>query len=165
MSTLYELTDEYRQLLTLAEDPDTDPEFLKDTFEALSGEIEAKADGYAKADKELEAKAAIIKAEAERLKNWLSAIERNRKILKMALQESMIATGKRKFETDFFRFSITKNPPSVVMDEYYIGNIPEEYLKYKDPEIDRKKILADLKAGKDLDGIAHLEQGESLRIR
>jgi hypothetical protein len=35
----------------------------------------------------------------------------------------------------------------------------------QDPTIDKKKIKEDLKAGVDLEGIAHLEQTESLRIR
>ena len=43
--TLYELTDEFRQLLDMMEDPDIDPEVLNDTLEAVLGDIEYKADG------------------------------------------------------------------------------------------------------------------------
>ncbi len=43
MSTLYELTDEYRQLLEMLEDPDEDPEVIRDTMEGISGELEDKA--------------------------------------------------------------------------------------------------------------------------
>ena len=50
MATLYELTDEYRQLLEMMEDDTVDPEILKDTLEAVDGEIEVKADGCAKED-------------------------------------------------------------------------------------------------------------------
>lgn len=48
MSTIYELTEDYLRLLELAEDPDTDPEAFADTLEGLDGEIEIKAEGYAK---------------------------------------------------------------------------------------------------------------------
>ena len=165
MSTLYELTAEYAQLLEMAEDPDTSPETLADTLEALSGEIEAKADGYGMVIRELSADSDKLKSEITRLKERKDAIDNNIKRMKENLQAAMIATEKRKFKTTLFSFSIAKNPPSVVMIEPYIENIPEEYIKRKDPEIDRKKILDDIKAGKDLSALAYLSQTESLRIR
>lgn len=165
MATLYELTSEYMQLLEIAEDPDTDVQVLLDTMEGVSGEIEEKADGYAKVMKELEAEEQKIKNEVDRLNVRRLSLSNNIRAMKLRLQESMKLTGKTKFKTDLFSFGIQKNPPSVVMDEQYLENIPKEYLKYKDPEIDKAKIKEDLKAGKDLTGIAHLEQGESLRIR
>ena len=163
--TLYELTAEYMQLLEIAEDPDTDVQVLLDTMEGVSGEIEEKADGYAKVMKELEAEEQKIKNEVDRLNVRRLSISNNIRAMKLRLQESMKLTGKTKFKTDLFSFGIQKNPPSVVMDEQYLENIPKEYLKYKDPEIDKAKIKEDLKAGKDLAGIAHLAQTESLRIR
>ena len=37
MSTLYQLTEAYQELLSMALDPDTDPEALADTMEAIEG--------------------------------------------------------------------------------------------------------------------------------
>jgi hypothetical protein len=51
------------------------------------------------------------------------------------------------------------------MDEQYIENVPERFLKIKEPEIDRTAIRKALQSGENLDGIAHLEQTESLQIR
>ena len=163
--TLYDLTEEYMTLLQMAEDPDTDPEVLTDTMEALEGEIEDKADGYAIVMKELEAAEQKIKNEVDRLNARRLTISNNMRAMKLRLQESMKITGKTKFKTDLFSFGIQKNPPSVVMDEQYLENIPERYLVPQEPTIDKKKIKEDLKAGVDLEGIAHLEQSESLRIR
>ena len=165
MATIYELTDEYALLLELAEDPEVDPETIEGTLEALGGEIEEKADGYAKVMKQLEANAAALKAEEKRLYTKRTTCENNIKRMKQALQYAMEATGKTKFKTDLFSFGIQKNPAAVVMDAQYIENIPEEYLIPQEPKIDRTKLKEDLKAGKNLDGIAHLEQSESLRIR
>ena len=165
MATLYELTSDYENLLQLAEDPDTDPQILKDTMEAIEGEIEEKADGYAMIVKELEAQELALKMETDRLTNRRLAISNNITCLKRGLEAAMRLTGKTKFKTTLFSYGIQKNPPSVVMDEQYIENIPKDYLKYKDPDIDKKRILADIKAGKDLSGIAHIVQTESLRIR
>lgn len=165
MATLYELTDDYMMLLEMAEDPEVDLDVLADTMEGISGEIEEKADGYARVIRELDAKAAAVKAEVERLTARRQSLENAARRIKDTLQMAMIATGKTKFKTDLFSFGIQKNPASVVMDEQYIENIPEEYLIQQEPKLDRAKIKEDLKAGKDLEGIAHLEQGESLRIR
>ena len=163
--TIYELTEQYMRLLELAEDPDCDPDVLQDTMEALEGEIEDKADGYAIVMKELEASEQKIKNEVDRLNNRRLTIANNMRAMKLRLQTSMIETGKTKFKTELFSFGIQKNPPAVVMDEQYLENIPQKYLVQQDPTIDKKKIKEDLKAGVDLEGIAHLEQTQSLRIR
>lgn len=163
--TLYELSEEYMVLLELAEDPEVDPGTLIDTMEALGGEIEAKADGYAKIIRQMENDVEGLKAEEGRLNHRRKTIENNIKRMKEALAGAMVATGKTKFKTELFSFGIQKNPPTVVMDEQYIENIPAIYLIEQDPRIDKAKIKEDLKAGKDLEGIAHLEQTEGLRIR
>lgn len=163
--TLYELTDEYRQLLEMAEDPDTDPDVLRDTMEAIGGEIEAKADGYAMVMKELEAQDAAIKTEVDRLNNRRLAIANHLRTMKLTLTNAMIETGKKKFKTTLFSFNIQKNPASVVLETDDYSKIPAEYWKMRDPEIDKAALKKDLQAGKELPGVAHLSQGESLRIK
>lgn len=162
MSTLYELTNDYLTLLDMAEDPDIDPQAFADTLEALGGELEMKADGYARVMKELEGRAAAMRFESKRLENGYKTIERNIDRMKHALQDSMVATDKRKFKTDLFSFSIRKNPASVVIDRE--TSIPPEFLIPQDPKIDKKAIKAAIDRGDDIT-FAHLEQGESLIIR
>ena len=162
MSTLYELTNDYLTLLDMAEDPDTDPQAFADTLEALGGELEMKADGYARVMKELEGRAAAMRYESKRLENGYKTIERNIDRMKHALQDSMVATDKRKFKTDLFSFSIRKNPASVVID--HATCIPPEFLIPQDPKVDKKAIKAAIDRGDDIT-FAHLEQGESLIIK
>ena len=138
---------------------------LADTFEAVDGELELKAESYAKVMKNLEGDLAGIKAEIDRLTAKKRAIENNIKNMKATLQSVMEVTGKTKFKTDLFSFGIQKNAPSVVIDEQYIENIPEEYLKFREPEINKIAIKDAINNGVDLSGIAHLEQSQSLRIR
>ena len=163
--TLYELTEDYMNLLELAEDPDIDEQAFTDTLEGIDGALEDKADGYAKVIRTLEGDAAACDAESKRLRNKKQTIENNIRRMKAALQYSMQATGKTKFKTALFSFGIQKNPAAVVIDEGYIENIPDRFLIPQDPQIDKKAIKEALKAGEDLEGIAHLEQTESLRIR
>ncbi len=163
MSTLYNLQAKYAHLLELASDPDVDPEVFQDTLEALEGEIETKAEGYAMVMKELEAQESAIKNEIDRLNKRQKTIANRVRHMKLSLQEAMEATGKTKFKTNLFSFAIANNPPTVVIDAD-ITTIPEDYLKYKEPEIDKAKIREDIKKGIDI-GIAHLEYTKSLRIR
>lgn len=162
MNTLYELTNEYLQLLEMAEDPDVDPETLADTMEAIGGEIEDKADGYARVMKQIEANAAGIKSEIDRLTARKTSMENNIKRMKESLQAAMEATGKKKFKTALFSFNIQKNPTSLKIDDP--DAVPESFLIPQPPKVDSAAIKDALKAGAVYD-FAHLAQGESLRIR
>ena len=159
MATLYELTGQFRELLELVEQGEVDSEVLADTLEGLEGEVEIKADGYAKVIKELEGKTAMLKGEIERLSNRKSAIENNIKAMKESLEMAMKTTGKVKFKTDLFSFNIQKNPARLVIT----GEVPSDYLIPQEPKVDNKTIK-DLLKEKELP-FAHLEQSESLRIR
>jgi predicted DNA-binding protein YlxM (UPF0122 family) len=164
--TLYELTSDYLNLLELAEDPDIDEQAFMDTLEGIEGALEDKADGYAKVMRMLDGDAVTIKAEEDRLSTRRKTIENRIKRMKQSLQGMMELTGKTKFKTQLFSFNVQNNPASVVMDESDVANIPERFLKYKDPEIDRKAIKDAIKAGdEDAMDIAHLEQTRGLRIK
>lgn len=161
MGTLYELKSEYIQLRDMAGDPDISPEALRDTMDAINGELEDKADGYAKVIRELEAEEAGLDAEIKRLQARKSAVSGNKGRIKDALESAMRETGKLKFKTALFSFGIQKNPPSVaILSE----NIPLDYLVVPEPQPDKKRILAELKAGASFDW-AELKQTEALRIR
>ena len=165
MANIYEITQDYLKLMELASDPEIDPEIIADTFEGIEGELEIKAENYAKIMKNLEGDIAALKAEEERLAKKRKAIENNIKRMKAALQEAMELTGKTKFKTELFSFGIQKNAPSVVIDTADIRDIPEEYLKYKEPDVDKTAIKNAINAGVDFEGLAHLEVSQSLRIR
>ena len=165
MANIYEITQDYLKLMELASDPEIDPEIITDTFEAIDGELEIKAENYAKVMKNLEGDIAALKAEEERLAKKRKAIENNIKRMKGTLQEAMELTGKTKFKTDLFSFGIQKNAPSVVIDAADIRDIPEDYLKFKEPEVDKPAIKNAINAGVNFEGLAHLEVSQSLRIR
>lgn len=161
MATLYEIAAEYMTLLDMAEE--IDEEVFKDTLDGIEGELEIKADNYAKVITELENRAEGLDKESKRLAERKKAIENNIKRIKDSLQGAMIATGKTKFKTELFNFGIQKNKPRLILDKG-LEDIPMEYYIFQDPIADKDKITQELKEGKELD-FAHLEQGESLRIR
>lgn len=160
MSTLYELTGQYLELLEMAEEGDET--IIADTLEAIDGEIEDKADNYAKVLQELDIRAEAIDKEIKRLQDKKKTIGNNAKRIKGHLERSMIATGKRKFKTLLFSFGIQKNPASVnVLNS---EGVPEQFWKQQDPVLDRRGLLAFIKENGNTD-YAELTQSESLRIR
>ena len=161
MATLYEIAAEYMTLLDMAEE--IDEEVFKDTLEGIEGELEIKADGYAKVIAELENRSEGLDREIKRLTDRKKAIGTNIARIKGNLEAAMIATGKKKFKTDLFSFGIQKNPPRLVLDKG-IEDIPMDYYIFQDPVADKEKIKAELKAGETFD-FAHLEQTEGLRIK
>lgn len=160
--TLYELTDDYRNLLEMAQNPDIDGQAIKDTLEAIQGDIEEKADGYAKVIKELSADTDKITAEIKRLTDRKNTIQNNIAYMKQSLTTAMTVTGNTKFRTDLFSFNIQKNPPALVVDDEKA--IPQEYLIPQEPKVDKKAIIDFLKGGNDVP-YAHIEQSEGVRIR
>ena len=72
--TLYELTNDYMELLQMAEDPDIEEDVFRDTLEGIVGAIEDKAEAYAIIIGELTAKADHITAEAKRLNAWADSL-------------------------------------------------------------------------------------------
>ena len=159
--TLYEITDDILKLLTYAEDPDVDDQAFRDTMEALTLELEDKADGYAKAIRTLKGEVEAIKAEIDRLTKRKTAIENHIAAMNDNLEQSMIATGKEKFKTDLFSFNIQNNPVSVVIDDP--DNIPDEFYKIE-MKVSKAFIKEAIETGQDVP-FAHLEQTRSLRIR
>ena len=163
MRTLYELTEDFTQLLKMAEDENEDIDVILSTIEGVDYEIELKAEGYAKVIKELEARTEAIKKEEDRLANRRKSIETNIARMKQSLQQSMEATGKTKFKTELFSFGIQNNQPSLVLDKDIEG-IPDKFLIPQEPKVDNAAIKELLKKGEVLD-FAHLITTKSLRIR
>lgn len=165
MANLYELNAEFNQLWMLLEDEEVDEEMVIGAFETATEDLTVKLENCCKYIKNIDAEIAGLKAEEERLYARRKAKENAIKRLKELMKLAMNTAGEKKLPCGTFTVSVQNNPPSVVMDEQYIENIPEDYLKYRDPEIDRKKLKDHLEKGIAPEGIAHLEVSSSVRIR
>ena len=168
MASLYDLTGDYAKFAEYMEQVELEPEMqeaLEDALNNLGEDIEIKLENYAKIIKNFESDIAGLKAEEERLAKKRKALENSIKNMKQRMTEAMIRTGKVDIKGELIKFKVQANPPAVVMDVNYIEDVPEKYLIAQDPKIDRKKLAEDLKAGGELDGVAHLEVSSSIRIR
>lgn len=168
MASLYELTGDYAKFAEIAQQGELDDEMqamLDDALANLADDIEVKLEGYAKVIKNFESDIEGLKKEEDRLSGKRKTLENRVKSMKTAMCAAMIATGKLKVKGDLFSFTVRNNAPSVVMDTYYVYNVPEKYLIPQAPKIDRKLLAEDLKDGASLEGIAHLESSQSILIK
>ena len=155
---LYELSLAFQEVQNM----ELDPEVMKDTLDSIEDAIENKAENIAKLVRNLESDVSAYKEEEDRLKTKRQAIENKVKWLKTYLEDNMKLTGKTKFKSGMFNFSIQKNPVSVnILDERII---PEEFLIPQLPKIDKTVLKDVLKNGIEVPG-AELKQTEGLRIR
>lgn len=165
MTQLYVLTSQLRDLERLADESDIPPEALLDTVEALTGEIELKAQNIGQLVGNLAATAEAIDGAIADMKARKARIERHADWLKGYLQSNMQASGITKISCPYFTLSIRKNPPKVVITDP--GKIPCDLYVYPpapEPYPDKKAIAERLKGGDQIEG-AHLEQGERLEIK
>jgi len=87
--TLYEITENYRQLLWIAEDPEASTEAFEECMGQLNDELEVKADSYVTVIKSLEADNEMDQKEVARLQARVNTRKRNAKRMKETLMEAM----------------------------------------------------------------------------
>lgn len=176
---LYELTEEYKDLKRMQEILSTIPEdekdetqeqAIKDTLEMVQMDFADKADGYGMVlrnleagQDELKAQEEILKTEMARLAARRKSLERNEDRLKEAMMQALIATGQKNLKTDKFTFG-TRKSSSLVITTENVFEIPDDLLRYKDPEPDKTAIKDYLKDHPDVTW-AHIETKQSLSVR
>ncbi|WP_040209830.1 siphovirus Gp157 family protein [Clostridium polynesiense] len=157
---LYELSQNYKNLQELLDNEDIPQELITNALNEVEGQIEEKAENIAKLMKNLDADAKALKEEEKRLSDKRKAIENRVSAVKSYLYENMKVTGKTKFKTSLFSFSIAKNGGKAPLDVY--GKVPVEFC---DLVPNNEKIRQALEEGQELDFAILQERGESLRIR
>lgn len=165
MANLYDIKCEFLTLWNLIEDETVDDEILAEAFTEATEDLAYKLENCCKYIKNCESDIAGLKEEEKRLSAKRKSLENGIERLKVLMKSAMEVAGEKKIPCGTFTCSRQANPPRVILDEPYIENIPEEYLVAQDPTINKKQMLEDMKNGKDLSGLAHLEYGESIRIR
>jgi hypothetical protein len=113
----------------------------------------------------MEAEAKALKDEEKRLADKRKLCENAVDRLKQNLFDSMKATGKKKFKTDLFTFSIQKNGGAdPVIVDVETDDLPDDLVQIVEKP-DLKAIAAYIKETGDLTYAHFGERGESLRIK
>lgn len=173
MASIYDITGDMLQLYQMMNDPDIDENVILDTLEGVFGEFETKADSYGKlitninSDiKDLEAVKSAHQEEIDRLEARIKVKENLIKRLKDRLMYCMDSAQIPEIAGELFKFKPQNSGKQLPTDiDDHAEDIPEEYWIPQDPKMDKKKLLADLKAEKiKIDGV-ELRTPRSLRMR
>lgn len=165
MDTLYNIDARIRDF-EFEIDPDTGEVLNADAFDALQMERDAKLENIACYCKNLNADAKAIKDEEAALKKRREALERKAEWLKGYLARSLdgqkfssarAAVMFRKVER------VTVDNAALAIASLRSGGFTDA-LRFREPEVDKAKVKAMLKAGMDIPGVK-LEEIQSATIK
>lgn len=157
MATLYELSSELANF-ELEIDEETGELLNADQLENIEMERNAKIENICLWIKNLKSDANAYKAEKESFEKKRKAAENKAEALKQYVQ--FILAGE-KFKSS--RVSVTyRKSESVECDDVF--KVSDDYLRYKDPELDKTKVKEALKAGIEIDGCKLVEK-QNMQIR
>lgn len=154
MATLYEI----EQAIMDCVDMETGEIIDIDRLDQLQMDRDTKIENIALYIKNLLSDVAGIKAEKDNLAQRQKVAENKANSLKRYLSGYLAG---QKFSTARVAISFRKSESVNIED---ITAIPEEYLKYKDPEPDKTAIKSMLKSGKKVPG-AELVQNQNIQIK
>lgn len=164
MSTLYELSTGFNNIMELVEDETMDLDALEEGLQTIECSLEEKCLNGIGLIKSLENQRDGLKAEGKRLTERARVLDGRIQSIKDWYKVNLEAMGKSKVSTDRGIMAIQKNPPALRIDDEH--QIPAEFLDVvpEHYEVAKDRIKTALKMGQVVPG-AHMEQGMSLRIR
>lgn len=159
---LYELTENYNQLLSYLEDEEVEDSIVEDTLKSIEEPLQEKTENIIKLIRHLEGNELVLKKEIDRLAKKRQSNKRNIDSLKNYLTDSLDTLQDPRVKTPLFSVWVQNNPPSVeiIREE----EVPAAYFEEQAPKLDRRKLLDDLRAGEEVTG-AVLTQSRGVRFR
>lgn len=161
MAKLYELTEQYSNLMELLDNPEVPQEMLEESLNKINDQLDVKLENIAKVIKSIEVDAKGIRGEEKRLADRRRSLENRMDNLKEYVEGAMKATGAKKVNGKVFTLNIQKNALSVEITDEKV--IPEECFE-TEKKLVKKKVLEAHKEGREVPGVV-IKQTESLRIR
>lgn len=164
MTSLFQLTADFRAQAEKLAALDLDEATLADTLESLTGDVEQKAQNVAYVALSLDATADAIKAHREAQKAREDAMRARAEGLRRYIAGCMDACGITKIEGPGVALSFRKSSAVIINEP---GLIPAEFMRQPEtppPAPDKKAIGDAIKAGREVPG-AHIEQRKSLQIK
>jgi len=161
MTALHELTG---QFLELASNEDLPAEAIRDTLEAMEGDIKSKAASLADWSLDMDGNIEKIDAAIERLQEKKKTIVKRKESLIEYLRNNMEACEIKKITCPLFSITLVNDRESVGTSDETL--IPDEYMSVKtEIKPDKAAIYKALKEGAEIPG-AFLQKGQaSIRIK
>lgn len=162
MGKLYEISDRYRNIQELLDNPDLPEVDILQALNKIDEEFDTKVENIAKLISSLNSDIDGIKKEIKRLQVRKNVMEHRADDLKNYIYEHMKLLKKQKIKGKLFTLSIRKTSPAVDIVEEEV--IPKKYWKPQPDVLDKKSILDELKNNMEIPGVK-IKQGTALSIR
>ena len=160
MSSLYDLTGQFKELAVLMDGADEDLAIaVRDTLGAIEAEFNDKALAVSRVILNMDGDIEAVDAEIARLEERKRILCNRKGQIVDYLRENMEAAQITKISCPLFTITLAKGRNSVVVDDEKL--LPDDLVSVKVTTTPNKKAIADqLKAGKEIKG-ARLERGKS----
>lgn len=166
MRALYELSGEFIRLYEDAFQQSGDdgaiPEDLAESLKGIEGDFVTKGESCLMMTRSWLAHAEALRAEAKRLADAAARLEGRVDWMKRYVKEQMEVVGMDKFRGRILGARIQKNSqPRIEAKD--LMRVPPAYYYHPPVELDKRKVLEAIKAGKTVEGVT-VETGTHLRI-
>ena len=161
---LFDLTQQYLSLTRLDDADEIPEEVIRDTLEALGGDIETKCVAIGRFILDMQASAQVCKETAKAMAQRAERLAKRADSIKHYMLLQLQLMDLKRIQTPDLTIRRQNSPPTVVITDGI--TVPEEYMAYPPPpppHPDKKLLKAALQAGKDIPGV-FIEQGEHIRI-
>lgn len=145
---LYEIDAEIMGLV----DDETGEIIDTERFDELSADRDAKVEGICLWIKNLKAEAEALKAEKDAFAQRQKVVENKMNSLKEFVSRYLEGTS---FKTTKVNVSFRKSESLEISDVY---KIPEDFLKYKEPDVDKAALKQAIKAGASIEGASIVDK-------
>lgn len=165
---LWQLSAQYSSLMQLMESEELAPEQIKDTIEAIEGELEAKLINCGYVVLNLESAAIAIKNAAAKQMVRAERLAKRADSLRAYMLFHAQCVNMKPIEHTDFVLRLVNNTPSVVIDDP--RQIPASFMRTPEPEPppqdvpDKQAIAKALKQGIEVPG-AHLYRGQRIELQ
>lgn len=160
--TLYEISEQYRELLEGIEVNEDGEIVNAEAIEEAEGQLKEKLEATALYVKELKAMAESIKVEMVALKERADAKIKRAESLSKYMANIMLSHEMSEFESSKVRLSFRKSDAVIIDNEFMI---PRNYMKETTTIApDKVALKKSLKFGEMIPGV-HLEERENLQIK
>lgn len=159
---LYELTQNYQNLLELLDNEEVDKEMIKQALDEVMDNIKSKIHSICTIVNDQKGDIDMIDAEIKRLQALKKNKQSNMDFLKGYLSDMLQANNINKMDTGLFRVGFRTSVALVVNDE---EAIPEKYLNVQTKVTPDKRLITEkIKNGEQVDGCS-LEVRQNIQIK
>lgn len=162
---LYDIAQEYNQLLQMVDAGELSADDIKDTLESISAEFDVKARNCIMVVRQLESDSDGIAKEIDRLKSLQKSIDNSQSNLVDYVKSGMLSVGKDKLDLGIFKLTLRAATKAVeVTDE---SKIPALYFRVipESKAVDKSLISAALKDGFEIEGAKLIDGKRALMIK